>query len=98
MQVVSSETYEIKETHYLEDYATTTTEESQPTTIEELPIAIPHVSGPVYPGFKKYFYVAVFLVFTTLLIALVDVGRKLRKDRRAKRDGRRTYQKIAPKF
>lgn len=98
MQVVSSETYDIKDTYYLEDYASTTTEENKPTTIEELPIAIPRVVGAVYPGFKKFFYVAVFLVFTTFFIAMVDIIRNLRKDRKAKKQGRRTYQKIVPKI
>lgn len=95
MQVVSSETYDIKDSYYLEDYASTTTEKSKP--IEELPIAIPRVAGAVYPGFQKFFYVAVFLVFTTFFIAMVDIIRNLRKDRKAKKQGRRTYQKIAPK-
>lgn len=98
MQVVSSETYDIKESYYLKDYTATTTEKAKSTTIEELPIAIPRVNGPAYPGFKKFFYVAAFLVFATFFIAMVDIVRKLRKDRKAKSSGRRTYQKIAPKF
>lgn len=97
VQVVSLETYDIKETYNLEDFTATTTEENKSTTFEQLPIAIPRVNGPVYPGFKNFFYVAVFLVFTTFFIAMVDIIRKLRKDRLAKREGRRTYQKIAPR-
>lgn len=97
MQVVSTETYDIKESYHLEDYSVTTTEENKSSTYEELPIAIPHVSGPVYPGFKKFFYVALFLVCGTVIIAAVDVIRKLRKDRIAKSQGIRTYQKIVPK-
>lgn len=96
--MVSSETFDIKDTYFLEDYTTSTTEESKSTTYEELPIAIPHKNGPVYPGFKKFFYVAVFLVLTTFIVAFVDIIRKIRQDRVAKRQGRRAYQKIAPKF
>lgn len=95
MQVVSSETYDIKDSYFLEDFTTTTTEE---TTTSERPIALPRVDGPVYPNFKKFFYVAAFLVFSVTLIAFVDIVRKLRKDRIAKAQGRRTYEKILPKL
>jgi len=97
-RVVSSETFDIKDTYHLEDCTATTTKENIPSTTEELPIAIPRVDGPVYPGFKKFFYVALVLVFGTFFIALIDVVRKLRKERKAKAQGRRTYQKVDPTF
>lgn len=92
------ETYDIKESYYLVQLPTTTTEIPEPTEIEELPIPIPRVDGPVYPGFKAVFYVAVVLFFGTFLIAMVDIVRKLRKERIARKQGRRTYQKIVPKY
>lgn len=92
------ETYDIKDSYYLEEITTTTTEEPELTTTEELPIAMPRIDGPVYPGFKNVFYVAVVLFFGTFIIAMIDVVRKLRRDRIAKSLGRREYQKIIPKF
>lgn len=98
MQVVSLETFDIKDTYSLEDSTSTTTEEIKVTTIEELPIPIPFIHAPLYPGFRKFFYVAVFLIFSLLLVVLVDITRLLRKDRIAKSQGNRSYQKIDPKF
>ncbi|XP_037033118.1 uncharacterized protein LOC119072075 [Bradysia coprophila] len=98
-RVVSSETYNIKDTYNLNDHTTTTTTTEDNThKYEELPIAIPHVNERLYPGFRKYFYVALFLVLATLSTALFNVVRTVRKERKAKRDGRRTYQKIIPKI
>jgi len=97
-RVVTLGTYDIKDAYYLEDY-TTTTEKIESTTSEELPIAIPR--GPeaaIYPGFQKVFYVACVLFFGTLIIAAVDVIRKLRRDRKEKTRGRRAYVKVNPKF
>lgn len=99
MQVVSAETYNIQPTYNLNDYTTTTTTtEAIPVKDEELPIAIPHVNQPVYPGFTKYFYIALFIVLTTVSIVAIDIVRNLRKDRKAKKEGKRTYQKIAPRI
>ncbi|KAJ6647289.1 hypothetical protein Bhyg_02511 [Pseudolycoriella hygida] len=72
-RVVSLETYDIKESFSFEDYAETTTEEDKPTTLEELPIAIPHISEPLYPGFRKYFYVACFLMSALILVVFTDI-------------------------
>lgn len=100
-RVVSSETYDIKDTYNLYDYTTTTTTEENniPTyKNEELPIAIPHVNAPLYPVFRKFFYVAVFIVLGTLAIVAFDVVKNLKKDKKAKRERNRTYQKIQPKI
>ncbi|KAG4071878.1 hypothetical protein HA402_006039 [Bradysia odoriphaga] len=98
-RVVSSETYNIKDTYNLNDFTTTTTTTEDNThEYEELPIAIPHVKEPLYPGFRKYFYVALFLVLAALSTALFNVVRTVRKERKAKREGRQTYQKIIPKL
>lgn len=87
----------IKDSYQLVDHTTTSTEKSEPTTTEELPIAIPFRKGEaIYPGFQKVFYVACVLFFGTLVVAFVDVGRKLLRDRRERLSGRRPYRKVDP--
>lgn len=99
MQVVSSETYNIKDSYSLTDKITTTTTEGYKDPSyndKELPIPIPHVNKPLYPGFRKFFYVALFIVLMTVTVVVVDLVRTLRKDRKTKKEGRQTYQKVLP--
>lgn len=42
-------------------------------------------SDEVYPGFRKYFYLACIILFGTMFVVFYDVGSKLLQDRHLKR-------------
>lgn len=42
-------------------------------------------SDEVYPGFRKYFYLACIILFGTMFVVFYDVGSKLLHDRHLKR-------------